>query len=123
MNGRANPDAARGSGTSDDNAKRWIGVLRAHWELMTALATMVGVLAVLEVVSLGRPELVLSCGPVCFLALSALVRVGPAAVASCAVLFVAAALAAGDWRYAALCYPAAVLAALAVLQRLLRGPR
>jgi hypothetical protein len=98
-------------------------ILRANWEIAGALALMVAVLVVLDTVSLGRPELILSCAPIVFLGLAAFCRMGPVHLGAWAAACGALALVMGDWRFLGLAYPAVVLAVLIAVHRRWRRSR
>jgi hypothetical protein len=116
-----NPDRPGEPGRPDIRSGR--AILRAHWEIAGALALMVAVLVVLDTVSLGRPELILSCAPIVFLGLAAFCRMEPVHLGAWTAACVALALAMGDWRFVGLAYPAVVLAVLIAVHRRLRRPR
>lgn len=90
---------------------------RAHWEVLAALAILIGVLLVIDAGSLRRPTLALSFAPLVFLVLAALFPVTLEMVAGWMAAFAGLALTSGDTRYAGLAYPAVVIGTLLLVQR------
>lgn len=110
---------------STGNGPPFIGsrnVPRAHWEVFAALALMVFVLAVLDVVAIGSPVLVVSCAPLAFLMATALFPPGRWALAGWSGAFAGMALVFRDPAFLGMVLPVAVIGLLSEVHRRWRGP-
>lgn len=104
-------------------APAWRRVIRREREIAAAAATLLGVLAVIDLGSIRAPRLLLSFAPLTFLLLATIVRITPERIAIWFGLFELIALIAGDTRYLGLAYPVAPVAVLVLLGRVRQGRR
>ena len=93
----------------------WTRVIRKEWEIAGAAATLLGVLAVIDLAAIHEPRLLLSFAPLVFLLLATVVRITPWRIAIWLALFELIALATGEVRYLGLAYPAVPVALLVLL--------
>ena len=109
---------ARESQTAPARAAR--AVARAHWEVLAAVAILVGVLLVIDAASIRQPMLLLSFAPLLFLAFAAVFPLKLEVVAAWIAAFVGFAITSREVRYAGLAYPAIALF-VPLFIRILRG--
>jgi hypothetical protein len=94
---------------------------RRHWEVLAAVATLGGVLLVIDAASIRQPALVLSLAPLGFLVFAALFPLTLEGVAAWVAALAGFALTTGDARYAGLAYTGVAVALALIIRNVFRG--